>query len=119
MGQKVSNQIVQMLSQNADAYTWVAATTRANDAAGYQLATGDAVMPIGGFMGGDPSPTLAQFQRYVADNAVRYFIAGGGMDHPGGKSGSASDITTWVQKNFTAIDVGGTTVYDLSSPVAR
>ena len=36
-----------------------------------------------------------------------------------GKSASASDITTWVQQNFTPIDVGGATVYDLSEPSGR
>ncbi len=62
----------------------------------------------------DNSPTLAQFQAYVADNQVRYFIPGehGGPNH--GKSGPAQEITAWVQQNFTPIDVGGTTVYDLS-----
>ena len=27
----------------------------------------------------------------------------------------AAEITAWVQKNFTPMDVGGTTVYDLAS----
>ena len=35
------------------------------------------VMPIGGFNGTDPSPTLAQFQQYVADGDDPLFIAGG------------------------------------------
>ena len=46
-------------------YTWVAATVGSNNASGYQLATGDPVMAIGGFNGSDPSPTLAQFQQLV------------------------------------------------------
>ena len=76
-------------------------------------------MAIGGFTGSDNSPTLTQFQQYVADNQVRYFIAGDRGGPPRGKSGSASDITAWVQQNFTPIDVGGTTVYDLSTPIGR
>ena len=47
-------------------YTWVAAAIGSNEAAGYQLATGQPVMAIGGFNGTDPAPTLAQFERYVA-----------------------------------------------------
>ena len=78
-----------------------------------------AVMAIGGFTGSDHSPTLTQFQQYVADNQVRYFIAGDRGGPPPGKSGSASDITAWVQQNFTPIDVGGTTVYDLSESSGR
>ena len=52
--------------------------------AGLQLASGVPVMPMGGFMGSDPAPTLAQFQEYVATGQVRYFVEGGG---PGGGMG--------------------------------
>ena len=34
-------------------------------------------MPIGGFNGSDPSPTLEQFQQYVANGEIHYYIAGG------------------------------------------
>ena len=47
-----------------------------NNAAGYQLAGGAPVMAIGGFNGTDPSPTLQEFQRYVADRKIHYFIRG-------------------------------------------
>ena len=81
-----------------------------------ELKTGASLMAIGGFTGGDPSPTLAQFQQYVADGQVRYFLADSGRGGPGGhRSGSAGDITTWVEQHFTKLDVGGTTVYDLQS----
>src|SRR5205823_4239060 len=54
-----------LLQTDAGDYRWVAATIDANSAAGYELATGEAVMAIGGFNGSDPAPTLAQFQAYV------------------------------------------------------
>jgi len=97
---------------------WAAATVGSMTAGSLELKTGEPVMAIGGFTGADNSPTLAQFQQYVADGEVRYFIAGDGRG-PRGNSGSAVAITTWVQQNFTGIDVGGTTVYDLSAPVAQ
>ena len=62
---------------DADSYTWAAAAVGSNSAAGYQLASEQPVMAIGGFNGSDPSPTLAQFQQYVADGEIHYFIAGG------------------------------------------
>ena len=65
-------------------YTWVAATVGANQAAGYQLATGDPVMAIGGFNGTDPTPTLAQFEQYVREGQIHYFIGGGGGGGGGG-----------------------------------
>jgi 4-amino-4-deoxy-L-arabinose transferase-like glycosyltransferase len=90
----------------------VVATVGANNAAGYQLATGDPVLAIGGFNGSDPSPTLAQFQQYVAAGKIHYFMAGGT-----GSSGSttAQQITAWVTANYQASTVGGSTVYDLTA----
>ena len=98
---------------------WAAASVGSFTASGLELKTGASVMAIGGFTGSDHSPTLTQFQQYVADNQVRYFIAGDRGGPPPGNSGSASDITAWVQQNFTPIDVGGATVYDLSAPTQK
>jgi len=95
---------------------WAAATTGAQSAAGYILGTDKAIMGIGGFSGSDPAPTLAEFQQYVADGDISYFIAGGGMGGGGGPGGgSGSEIAAWVEANFTSTTVGGTTVYDLTS----
>ncbi|TMC35854.1 MAG: glycosyl transferase [Chloroflexi bacterium] len=103
-----------MLQASSGSFRWVAATVDANSAAGYELATGDPVMAIGGFNGSDPAPTLAQFQDYVSRGQIHYFIAGGMR---GSGSGSASAIATWVSQNFTASSVDGVTVYDLTSPL--
>jgi 4-amino-4-deoxy-L-arabinose transferase-like glycosyltransferase len=94
---------------------WAAATVGSFTAGSLELKTGASVMAIGGFTGSDNSPTLAQFQAYVADGQVRYFIPGDRKGPPGAKSGTASEITTWVQQNFMPIDVGGTTVYNLQT----
>jgi 4-amino-4-deoxy-L-arabinose transferase-like glycosyltransferase len=92
----------------------VAAAVGSNNAAGYQLATGDPVMAIGGFNGSDPSPTPAQFQQYVADGQVHWFIGGGmGMGSDGGSSASA-EIAAWVAQNYAAQTIDGITMYDLS-----
>ena len=70
--------LTKTLQADASRYTWAAATVNSNNAAGYQLASGEPVMAIGGFNGTDPSPTLAQFEKYVAEGKIHYFIAGGG-----------------------------------------
>jgi 4-amino-4-deoxy-L-arabinose transferase-like glycosyltransferase len=98
---------------------WAAASVGSFTASSLELKTGASIMAIGGFTGGDDYPTLAQFQAYVANHDVRYFIAGERFGPPGHRGGSASDITAWVQKNFTPIDVGGATVYDLSTPTQK
>ncbi|MEN2739722.1 glycosyltransferase family 39 protein [Microbacterium sp. X-17] len=109
----VSSQLSALLKADASSYTWVAAAIGSNSAAGYQLATQEAVMPIGGFNGSDPSPTLAQFEQYVKEGKIHYFIAGGVGQANGGSSASSA-IASWVEKNFTATTVGGTTLYDLT-----
>ncbi|MEW2329064.1 glycosyltransferase family 39 protein [Micromonospora chersina] len=109
-----SAELQALLEADADDYTWVAATVGSNNASGYQLATREPVMPIGGFNGSDPSPTLAQFQRYVSEGRIHYFIGGGGFRANGGSDASA-EVAGWVAENFTAQTVDGVTVYDLSS----
>jgi hypothetical protein len=52
--------------------TWVAATEGSEGAAPLELATGDAVMAIGGFNGTDPWPTLAGFKELVAKHEIHY-----------------------------------------------
>ena len=92
---------------------------RLASAGSLELSTGTSIMAIGGFSGGDNSPTLEQFQQYVHDGQVRYFLAGDGQGK-GGPGGGDTDsagtqITEWVQANFTFQTVDGTTVYDLGA----
>jgi 4-amino-4-deoxy-L-arabinose transferase-like glycosyltransferase len=113
--------LTKALQADAGRYAWAAATVNSNNAAGYQLASGEPVMAIGGFNGTDPAPTLAQFERYVAAGKIHYFIASGGGFGGGGFGGAAqgsddaSQITSWVESHFTAETVGGVTVYDVAS----
>ncbi|GAA4705423.1 glycosyltransferase family 39 protein [Nocardioides conyzicola] len=110
-----SAELQALLTTDADDYTWVAAAVGSNSAAGYQLATEEPVMAIGGFNGSDPSPTLAEFQQYVADGQVHYFIGGSGFGQSMGGSSASSDIAAWVADNFTATTVDGVTIYDLTT----
>lgn len=136
-----SQEIIDLLEADSSQYTWAAAAIGSQSAAGYQLATELAVMPIGGFNGTDSSPTLEQFKEYVSQGKIHYFISsgtgsdssesssgttdgssqggpGGGMGGPmaGGQGGSSSEIQSWVQENFTSTTVDGVTLYDLTSP---
>jgi hypothetical protein len=86
-------------------------------------------MAIGGFNGTDPAPTLAQFEQYVSEGKIHYFISsgggfggggfggggfGGGGFAGGGTADDASQITSWVESHFTAETLGGVTVYNLT-----
>ncbi|MCX4994663.1 glycosyltransferase family 39 protein [Streptomyces longwoodensis] len=115
-GASVTAQAEKLLETDAGRYTWAAAAIGSQNAASYQLATGEPVMAIGGFNGTDPSPTLAQFKQYVADGRIHYFIAGGSMGGgPGGAAnGTSSQITSWVEATFKKVTVGSATFYDLT-----
>ncbi len=95
---------------------WSAAVRGATSAADLELASGTSVIDIGGWLGGDPAPTLAQFQAYVAAGQVHYYVSGGGMGGGmggGGTTTTSSQIATWVAAHYTATTVGSSTVYDL------
>ncbi|AYF77230.1 phospholipid carrier-dependent glycosyltransferase [Nocardia yunnanensis] len=119
MASKPSDRVTALLEADGSDYTWVAATVSSNSAAGFQLATQLPVMPVGGFNGSDPSPTLAQFQEYVQVGRIHYFIAGnqmGGERGNGNTKSQSAQITAWVKDHFNSQEVDGITLYDLTSP---
>jgi 4-amino-4-deoxy-L-arabinose transferase-like glycosyltransferase len=93
---------------------WSGIVSGASQAASLELATDTSVIALGGWNGGDPYPTLAQFQEMVANGEIGYFISGGGMGGGGGRGGN-SEVATWVAANFAAQTVGNSTVYKLTT----
>ncbi|MFL6074751.1 MAG: ArnT family glycosyltransferase [Mycobacteriales bacterium] len=60
-------------------------------AAPYIVATGEEVLPLGGFSGTVPAVTLATFRRWARDEKVRFVLAGGG-----GRGGGGA-VLGWVE----------------------
>ena len=108
-GGSSSNTELTALLKSTDT-TWAAAVSGSQSAATLELATGKAVMGMGGWMN-DPAPTLDEFIAYVKAGKIAYYIGGSQGGGPGGNS--SSEIATWVAQNYTATTVGGTTVYKL------
>jgi hypothetical protein len=79
-------ELVALLTQDADRYTWVAAAVGSNSA-------------IGGFNGSDPAPTLEQFQQLVAEGRIHWFLGGGRMGRSMGGSDTAQQISEWVAQS--------------------
>jgi hypothetical protein len=78
-------------------------------------------MAIGGFNNNGGLLTLAQFERYVAEGQIHYYVVsaggggGGGPGLAGGAGGSStSEISSWVESHYKAQTIGGSTVYDLA-----
>ena len=97
-----------LLRQGSAHWTWDAAAV-GHPADDLQLAVGAPVMPVGGFAGSDPSPTLAAFEADVAAHRVHWFVAGSTP-----RSGPAAAIDAWVRSAAPAVHAGSTTLYDLS-----
>ena len=112
----VSSALTRLLEQDAARYRWVAASEGSESAAPLELATGDAVMAIGGFNGTDPWPTLAVFKELVARHEIHYYVGQGSRSFGGGRGSSA--IAAWVAAHFKKQTVGGQTVYDLTKPLS-
>lgn len=123
----VSDEMTAMLTAAAADYTWVAATQGGNQAAAYQLATGQPIMPVGGFAGRDPSPTLEQFQHDVAGGRIHYFIDSHRPDDEeqthekpdDSPESQATRIANWVKASFPAHTVDGVPLYDLTAKGSR
>jgi len=107
----VPPELVRTLRRDTDDWTWTAATV-GRRAADLQLAAGAPVMPIGGFFGRDPAPTLSQFQADVRAHRIHWYV-------PGlvGR-GAAVQIDGWVRAHARTVRVGSTTVYDLAGLAA-
>jgi 4-amino-4-deoxy-L-arabinose transferase-like glycosyltransferase len=118
-GTTTSAALVRALRSDAGHYRWAAATFGSQSAATLELASGEAVMGIGGFDGQGGNISLATFESSVAKGDIHYFIAsgGGGQGGPGGTSNSDAAITKWVEAHYKAVTIGGQTVYDLAGPI--
>ncbi|WP_433073403.1 ArnT family glycosyltransferase [Dactylosporangium sp. CA-052675] len=100
------------LVAHRDGARYLAATTSWSAAAPYIMATGRPYLPMGGFSGSVPNPTLAGVQRLVARGELHYVLlpgAEGGFGfRPGRTGGTTSAITDWVRAACAAVrdDVG-------------
>ncbi|GAA3559792.1 glycosyltransferase family 39 protein [Amycolatopsis ultiminotia] len=109
-------ELTALLTADPSRYTWVAATVGSNNAAGYQLGSGQPVLAVGGFNGTDPYPTLEQFRQWVHDGKIHYFLGEGMSMRGGDSSGSdeAEQIAAWVAEQYQPTTVDSVVVYDLT-----
>jgi 4-amino-4-deoxy-L-arabinose transferase-like glycosyltransferase len=112
-GSQVDSALVDYLVANRGGATWIVAVSGANEAGSIELSSDLPVMAMGGFSGGDPAPTLAQLQAYVASGQLRYILLGSGGR--GGLNSASSDVSSWVTANGSVVEsVGNGILYDLS-----
>jgi len=101
-GQQDVSANVDYLKANRNGAKFLLVTFGAQSAAPYITATGENILPIGGFDGQDPTPTLEKFIDLVNSGDVRYVLTDGGMGQPGKEDGASNSITSWVTANCAA-----------------
>ena len=108
-------QLYRYLSAHRAGAGYLLAVSSWSQASAYILATGQEVMPMGGFSGSVPSPTLARVKQLVATGQLRFFLLGGagGLGGPGrgGADSAAAQVTSWVESACAVVaaqDYGAT-----------
>jgi len=99
-GQQANSELIKYLDENRNGSKYLLATFGAQAAAGFITATGEPVLPIGGFDGQDPTPTLNEFKALINNGDLRFVQLGGGMFGRDNKNGS-NLISNWVTANCT------------------
>jgi 4-amino-4-deoxy-L-arabinose transferase-like glycosyltransferase len=86
--------LVRYLERHRDGARYIVAATGSQTAAQVALATNASVITMGGFMGADPAPTVAQLASLVRSGQLQFVLLGGGGGH---SSGVSAARTQWVQ----------------------
>jgi hypothetical protein len=86
------------------------------EASPYIVATGQEVLPIGGFTGFAPAPTPARIRQLVSGGQLRFFLLGGGQAGPAGRNSGTElyKITSWVEQSCHPVPALG---YGVAPPV--
>ena len=113
-GPSANATLISYLEAHQGSARYLFATTNANSAAPYILATGKAVMALGGFQGSDPILTLSQLQSLIASGQVRYFLLEGAGLGGGARGGSANGaLTAWVANTCASVSASASGVNGL------
>ncbi|GII64768.1 membrane protein [Sphaerisporangium krabiense] len=72
-------------------------------AAPYIMNTRETVIGMGGFMGGDPAPSLAHLDRWLRSGELRYVLALSAGDAWPPRMGASTGRTQWIGRNCTPV----------------
>ena len=119
-GGQADDELIAYLQANQGSATYLVAATGSQKTAPIIIATGEAVVTIGGFSGSDNAPTVSQLEQMVKDGELKYvLLSGDGEGRGGGPGGGASqELTSWVQEHGTEVtDVTSSsgTLYEVSA----
>ncbi len=98
-GQSADKTLIAYLKLHREGTKYLLATFGGMSAAPFITATGENVLPIGGFDGQDPSPTLERFKELIKSGDLKYVLVGGMGSGNNGNGANTSIIETWVTAN--------------------
>ena len=116
IGHNPEEAVLDVLEADEGHSRWVAATPGALNAARYQLESGASVMPVGGFNGSSPFPTVDEFSEFTKSGQILYYISRIDAQDISAEDDFAAEITTWVKSNFSPRVIGEVELYDLRKP---
>jgi 4-amino-4-deoxy-L-arabinose transferase-like glycosyltransferase len=126
--------LLKYLKEHRGGAKYLMATFGTMAAAPYITASGENIVPIGGFDGSDPSPTLRTVKSWIASGQLKYLLVsgsgpggmmGGLAGGPGGSSATTSgrtnstDIQSWVTAHCELSSYSGGGLYECSPASAR
>jgi 4-amino-4-deoxy-L-arabinose transferase-like glycosyltransferase len=96
------------LSAHRNGASYLMAVQSWTEASPYILSTGQEVMPMGGFSGSVPEPTLSHVKQLVSSGQLRFFLlsgtgAGGGFAARAGGGTAAQSIISWVESTCAKV----------------
>ncbi|WP_427006591.1 ArnT family glycosyltransferase [Pseudarthrobacter sp. H2] len=106
--------LLERLRSHPPSTTWAAAVVGSETAANYQLESGRAVLPLGGFDGTDPFPTLEQFKVLVGQGRVGSVVIQNLPPLTLEGRGESARIVEWVRERFTAERIDSADYFQLA-----
>ncbi|WP_171042261.1 glycosyltransferase family 39 protein [Sinomonas gamaensis] len=97
----------------SESRNWGAATVGGQNAALAALASASPVLPLGGFDGSDPAPTLEVFQHLVAEGRIGGLVLGA-LPSGAGAGTESQRIVDWVERHYSGDTYGSLTYYSFT-----
>jgi 4-amino-4-deoxy-L-arabinose transferase-like glycosyltransferase len=96
------------VSAHRNGASYLMAVESWTEASPYILATGQEVMPMGGFSGSVPEPALARVKQLVTSGQLRFFLlngtgTGGGFSARAGGGSTVQTVVSWVESSCAKV----------------
>jgi 4-amino-4-deoxy-L-arabinose transferase-like glycosyltransferase len=111
---RADSKLVDYLLAHQGNAKWLVAVSSANESAPIQITSGQPVMAIGGFNGGDNALSIEKLEELVRTGQLKYYLSSSRGMGGGGPMGGGNSISSWVKEHGKVVDYGGNdTLYEL------